>query len=157
MKPASFIFRFLAFAVDMALVIALYSLVIAILNAVFRLPVEPGFFWGRGLSVKMDNYVQENFLFLVALWTLAKLIIVVPYFAFLESSRWQSTVGKSLLKIKVVNSKGERISFQRALLRLAGKWISGQIFGIGYLMAAFRKDGKALHDLIADTQVVKNN
>jgi uncharacterized RDD family membrane protein YckC len=87
------------------------------------------------------------------IYSLAKLSIVVPYFVFSESSRWQATIGKKLLGIKVGDSEGEGISVGRAFLRLFGKWISGQILLIGYLMAFFTKNKQALHDFPAGTFV----
>jgi len=87
------------------------------------------------------------------IYSLAKLLIITLYFAGSESSRWQATVGKKLLRIKVGDFEGKRISFGKAFLRLFGKWISGQILLIGYLMAFFTKRKQALHDFLAGTFV----
>ena len=44
----------------------------------------------------------------------------------------------------------------RAILReTVGKWISALILGIGFIMVAFHKEKRGLHDLIAGTWVVK--
>jgi uncharacterized RDD family membrane protein YckC len=95
----------------------------------------------------------ENFYKLVLIYSLAKFSIVASYFVFSESSCWQATIGKKLLGIKVGDSEGERIPVGRAFLRLFGKWISGQILLIGYLMAFFTKNKQALHDFLAGTFV----
>lgn len=77
------------------------------------------------------------------------------YYAYFESSEKQATIGKQAMKIKVVSDSGQRITFLNALGRIAGKALSGMICYIGYLMILFRSDEKGLHDLLANTYVVK--
>jgi uncharacterized RDD family membrane protein YckC len=81
--------------------------------------------------------------------------ISILYYAIMESSKAQGSVGKMALGIKVTDMDGNRITFGKALLRSIGKLISGMIMCIGYLMAAFTEKKQALHDLIATTLVVK--
>ncbi len=68
-----------------------------------------------------------------------------------------TSLGKSLLNLKVVCLPyGESPSYKVALLRdIFGKFISVFVFFIGYIMVLFRKDRRALHDLISDTVVLK--
>lgn len=77
------------------------------------------------------------------------------YFALMESSAKQATVGKMALGIKVTNEYGERISFGNATGRFFGKIVSGIILYIGFIMAAFTEKKQALHDIIAKTLVVR--
>ncbi len=84
-------------------------------------------------------------------------IIQTLYFAGMESSEKQATLGKMALGIKVVNTDGGRLSFMSAVLRSIGKYISGFIFFIGYIMAGFTRKSQALHDMIAGTVVVPND
>jgi uncharacterized RDD family membrane protein YckC len=149
--------RMIAFAIDILIVVALFSLLITFLNWALQIPIEYSLFEGRGISVQMTAYVKENFYKLVVIYSLAKLLIITFYFVGLESSSWQGSIGKKLLKIKIGNSEGKRISIGKAFLRLFGKWISGQILGIGYLMAFFTKNKQALHDLLAATFVFENS
>ena len=76
------------------------------------------------------------------------------YCAWLESSKYQATLGKMALGIKVVNEKGERISFGRATGRFFAKIISYFTFYFGCFMAGFTTYRQALHDIIASTFVV---
>lgn len=76
------------------------------------------------------------------------------YYAGMESSANQGTLGKMALGIKVVDLHGDRISFGRASGRHFGKWVSSIIFGVGYLMAAFTERKQALHDMMASCLVV---
>jgi len=77
------------------------------------------------------------------------------YFALMESSAQQATLGKRVLGLKVTDEAGQRINFGRASGRHWGKILSGIICNIGYIMAAFTERKQALHDLIAKTLVVR--
>lgn len=79
------------------------------------------------------------------------------YFSILESSKWQASVGKKLLKLKVTDEEGKRITFLRATGRYFAKILSGLIFGIGFMMAGWSKKKQALHDRIADTVVIRES
>ncbi|MCM0594442.1 MAG: RDD family protein [Gloeotrichia echinulata DVL01] len=81
------------------------------------------------------------------------IVIAWLYFALLESSDQQATLGKQALGIIV--TEGNKISFGRATGRHFSKFISSLIFAIGYIMAAFSEKKQALHDIIASTLVVK--
>ena len=76
------------------------------------------------------------------------------YHTAMESSRHQATLGKKALGIIVTDMNGNRISFARANARFFGKWVSGMIMNIGYLMAAFTEKKQALHDILASCLVV---
>ena len=156
MKIAPVWKRFVALVIDLIIVVTVFSLLITLLNRVLQIPVDSSYYLKRGVSVQMTDYVRENFIKLTILYSLAKLSIVAPYFIFTESSRWQATIGKKLLGIKVGDFEGKRISIGKAFLRLLGKWISGQILLIGYLMAFFTKNKQALHDFLAGTFVFEN-
>lgn len=77
------------------------------------------------------------------------------YWAGLESSQKQATLGKRALGLKVTDMQGEPISFGRATGRYFGKYLSPLILGIGFLMAGWTAKKQALHDLMAGTLVVK--
>lgn len=77
------------------------------------------------------------------------------YFALLESSAKQGTLGKMALGIRVTDLDGNRISFGRATGRYFAKFISAIILYIGFIMAAFTAKKQALHDIIASTLVIK--
>lgn len=77
------------------------------------------------------------------------------YEAFMLSSEWQATVGKRAMSIAVTDLNGGRISFARATGRHFAKWISAFLLFIGFIMAAFTEKKQALHDMIAETLVVK--
>jgi len=76
------------------------------------------------------------------------------YFARMESSAKQATLGKMALSIIVTDVNGNRLTFGRATGRYFGKILSGLILYIGFIMAAFTEKKQALHDMIAGTLVV---
>jgi uncharacterized RDD family membrane protein YckC len=73
--------------------------------------------------------------------------------------KWGGTTpGKRLVGIKIVDAKTlQDISNKQAITRSLGYIPSTLLFGIGFLMVLFRKDKRALHDLLADTLVIYNN
>lgn len=77
------------------------------------------------------------------------------YFALMESSTRQATLGKRAVGIYVTDEEGRQINFAKATGRHFSKYISGLILLAGYIMAAFTKKKQALHDIIAGTLVVK--
>jgi uncharacterized RDD family membrane protein YckC len=72
------------------------------------------------------------------------------YFALIESSRWQATLGKRLAGIVVQDSNGNRISFLRAFSRAIVQILNT----IDYLFALFTRRKQTLHDLVVETVVV---
>ncbi|MGG0175819.1 RDD family protein [Gottfriedia acidiceleris] len=87
--------------------------------------------------------------------TIISLILVWLYFALMESSSLQGTLGKRLVGIKVTDIHSNRISFKRATGRFFGKFISAVIILIGFIMAGFTKKKQSLHDMMAGCFVVK--
>jgi len=76
------------------------------------------------------------------------------YFALMESSSKQGTLGKMALGIKVTDLSGNAISFGRATTRHFSKFLSTVILLVGYFMVAFTAKKQGLHDMIAGCLVV---
>ena len=102
------------------------------------------------------NINDPSFLQLIIVSIFEMLLVYWPYFAITESSAKQATIGKQLMKIKVVNKSGERITFGRATIRYFSKILSAIIFYFGFIMAGIDVRKQALHDKIAQTYVVYN-
>ena len=84
----------------------------------------------------------------------AMFIAQTLYFAIMESSSRQATLGKMVLGIVVTDTDGKPVSFGRALGRNLGKIISSIILLIGFIMIAFTQKKQGLHDIMADCLVV---
>ena len=134
---------------------------------------RPGGFWIRFVAVIIDNIIVNAVSTVIVLlfsggsigdyyagtgpWTAADTFILLVSFAYspVLLALYSTTVGKRAFNLYVVQTDGSRLSFWRALARELSKFISGILLGAGYLMAAFRDDKRALHDLIAGTVVVQ--
>jgi uncharacterized RDD family membrane protein YckC len=89
------------------------------------------------------------------------LLVIIPlanliYHIIMESSPKQATYGKQLLKIKVVDMQGERLSPAHAAGRNLAKILSVLTFFIGYLLSFFNRQQQCLHDMVAGTLVMKD-
>jgi uncharacterized RDD family membrane protein YckC len=69
-------------------------------------------------------------------------------------AKYGATLGKMACKVKVVTAEGGQVSYARALGRYFAKMLSALTFMIGYLMAAFDDEKRALHDRICNTRVI---
>ena len=86
---------------------------------------------------------------MLAVSYLFSFVLSMLYFAYFESSEKQATPGKGMMKIKVADTNGNRLSFGKAFIRNAMKIVSGLILYIGFIMAAFTQKKQALHDMAA--------
>lgn len=81
--------------------------------------------------------------------------LTMLYSVWLESSAWQATIGKKLMRLKVVDLRGERIRFWRSFSRNAAKSFSMLTLGVGYLMPLWTQKRQALHDRMVGCVVVR--
>ncbi|SRR5258706_6539563 len=133
--------RFAAFAIDAVLLTGPALIVGALQNVV-------GFFWGYFVP----NQPEAVFW----LWnSTTNCAIEWIYYAVLWSSPWQASVGKKICGLRVVDQNGSRISFGRATGRYFAGFLSAIILGIGFIMIAWTRRRQGLHDMIAETLVVK--
>ena len=79
------------------------------------------------------------------------------YFALMESSHRQATLGKIIVGIYVCNEQRGKISFQQATIRHFSKYLSVIIFFVGFFMILGDVRRQALHDRIARTFVLKKS
>jgi len=75
------------------------------------------------------------------------------YWILMESSRYQASLGKMALGLKVVDGNGNRLSIVRALGRNLLKVLSCLTLMIGFMMAGWTQKKQALHDKITDCYV----
>ena len=82
-------------------------------------------------------------------------VLSLAYYVIFTGSCGQ-TLGKMALRIKVIRKDGGDLGYGGAALReTIGKFVSGIILGIGYLMVAFDERKQGLHDKIAGSYVIK--
>jgi uncharacterized RDD family membrane protein YckC len=106
------------------------------------------------LSLLLRGYNRDSLLMISLGWLLSGSISVVYYVYF--TAFGGQTPGKMALRIKVVRTDSSSLTLGRAFYReVIGKFVSGIILGIGYLMIAFDEKKQGLHDRMADTYVVR--
>lgn len=86
---------------------------------------------------------------------LVSLAVALGYWAGMESSRWQATLGKRAFGLVVTGLDAERLAFPRAAWRTIGKWLSCLTLGLGFAAAGWTRRKQTLHDLLADTLVIR--
>jgi uncharacterized RDD family membrane protein YckC len=80
------------------------------------------------------------------------------YFAYMESSERQATLGKIVMNLRVTDANGNRLTFGHATGRYFAKIVTGLVpLFIGWIMAGFTEKKQALHDFIAGTLVYRRN
>lgn len=143
---AGFRYRFLAWVIDLVILGAVQgalATIILMTSAAFAF---------------RDNDLSDAPLWIFAgaqgVALAAGLVLSLLYFTWSESSRWQGTLGKLALGLKVTDSNGGRLSFRRALARFVAHLLSNLTLGLGYVLNAFTPRQQTLHDLVAGTLVV---
>lgn len=134
-EPGSFGVRALAYLVDLFIVSTVTSIVDFTLST--GLFFMPDFVWfGLGRLVSFG--------------------VIFCYFGWFYAEKG-ATPGKMLFNLEVMETgTGRRLGYMRTFFReTVGKFLSGLIFGIGYLIVLFRDDKKAMHDMIFDTRVMR--
>ena len=108
------------------------------------------------LGISMEGYFTTEEIFTPARFiSIALLIALNVLYGTLLVGTFATTTGKLLSQTDVLRSDGSRVGYRRALIRELAKILSGIMLGIGFLMIAFRSDKRGLHDLIADTIVIR--
>jgi uncharacterized RDD family membrane protein YckC len=90
----------------------------------------------------------------VAAFYLVAFIVALGYEIFF-TAQFAATLGKMALGLKVIRGQGGPITYGLSTGRYFSKIISGMIFGIGYMMAGWDPEKRALHDRICDTRVIR--
>ena len=144
MNYAGFFTRFFALLIDQ-IAMAVLAFIVSLLYGgcvLFSLTAESNF-----LSILTGS---------VALITWGALFIFqFLYFGYFWSRDGQS-VGMKVVNCKVVRQiESETLSFWRAAFRgTLGYYISGLVFGLGFIWAAFDSNKETWHDKLFDTWVV---
>lgn len=157
LEYAGFWLRFVAYIID--------YIILSIVNTIVIIPVLGAL--GFGFFTATDGFQHGDLAdeeaigmivaFISAMSSIALLtfVIQVLYYAFMQASAKQATIGKIALGLKVTDMDGNRLDFGKSLVRELCKIISYSILLIGYIMAGFTDKKQALHDIIPGTLVVK--
>jgi uncharacterized RDD family membrane protein YckC len=145
---AGFWLRFVAWFID--------RIVLQFAGSIITLP----FAASMGIRELMRSHPSSPEDFIPLFENMRKFFLIILvlewlYYALLESSAWQATLGKKALGLEVTDLAGARITFGRATGRYFARYISFFTIGIGYIMAGLTEKKQALHDMIAGTLVIR--
>ena len=140
-EPAPFFQRALAYFIDLFIVSKIVSLM--------TFSSVAGFYFSTNISEWLYSPIQ----FLVFQ------IVAFVYYGWFYREKG-ATPGKLIFGLEISTDAGlrgdERLSYIRTYFRESiGKMVSAALLFMGFFLAAFRKDHRALHDLLFETRVVK--
>jgi uncharacterized RDD family membrane protein YckC len=133
------------------------GMILGIINAIVRIPFMMMF--GSGIGMGLDRGLRGGMVFgpgmagVFGTSTLIGLALGAAYDVYFLSAHG-ATPGKMALGLRVIHADGGPISPMLALARHFAEWLSAIILMIGYIMAAFDPEKRALHDRICNTRVV---
>jgi uncharacterized RDD family membrane protein YckC len=143
LRYASFETRLVAFILDLIVLASCFALFVAF--GLLQLLLRSDF---------GDNDPPDQAFYVFAIILLLYFVPFVPlYFVGLWTWRGQ-TLGKMAVAIRIVRSDGRSVDVGAALLRLIGYLFSALLFFAGFVMIAFDRQRRGLHDRLADTIVV---
>ena len=133
---APFLKRFAAFLIDNLIL----SMAITGVAGLGIIDIASG---GQGTG----SYISAPYL-------IATIIISALYYILFHSSKWQATIGKRFMGIKVATVSGEQVTVGRAAIRFLVMEVVSTILYIGYFFMFFTQKKQTLHDLAAKTVVI---
>ncbi|REE01606.1 RDD family protein [Marinoscillum furvescens] len=151
---AGFWLRFVAYLIDGIVVGIVQSFIITPFLALFGLSLT---------AMESMDYMseEESIAAIIGMASgfggiiLVSAIVGIAYYTLMEASKYQATLGKMALGLKVTDEAGQPLDLGKSLLRNLGKIVSQLIFMIGYIMAGLTAKKQALHDMMAGALVIK--
>jgi uncharacterized RDD family membrane protein YckC len=157
---AGFWLRLAAHLIDGLIMLVVVGIIVALIVGALGV----GFFQNLGDQMRTQQPNPANPAFPLAVvgifWICILSIMAIGwvYFAGMESSDNQGTLGKMAMSLAVTDMSGNRVTFARASGRYFAKFVTNLVpFFIGYIMAGFTEKKQALHDMIASCLVMRKN
>jgi len=115
-----------------------------------------GAVWRRAVALAFDLALLTagSVMLVQVVPIVGSILLCWLYFALCESSGLQATLGKRLLKLRVLDANGMQLTFWRASLRFFCRFLSALPLAMGYVFALFNPARQTLHDVLASTRVV---
>jgi Predicted membrane protein/domain len=148
-KYAGFWRRLVAYLIDSTIITIVFFVLFMIAMMAFLLGSMSGNS-SKWLADLMDPTRVSSILIFTWIFYAA---MTIAYFTYFHGTTGR-TPGKMLLGLQVLSADGTPISFGIAFLRAVGYLISGALFNIGFIWAAFDKRKQGWHDKIAGTVVI---
>ncbi len=129
--------RFLAYAIDITVSTAVFSLALAAISYGVHIVTGHSVSWNRSNIVVAIVFVAWQFLYFGYSWAV--------------SGR---TFGMAVLGIRVVRADGSELDPRQGVVRALVFPLSFLLCGLGFLGILVQREHRALHDLIAGTAVI---
>jgi uncharacterized RDD family membrane protein YckC len=145
-RPAGFWIRLVAYIIDALILGVVVVVMIGVFAAIAALSGKTS-----------DEELPPEVVVLGVLMLLAYVAAAFLYEVLLTASPRGGTLGKRALGLRVVRADGTQLSFGRSTARYLLKVLITPLvpFAIGYILAGFTKGKRALHDLMAETLVIR--
>jgi uncharacterized RDD family membrane protein YckC len=143
--------RFVAFLIDWIVLIIIYFCIL-ILFDLFNMNISKidvrGIF---DVEIEMNNTPPYIITFMKFLFGLLPIIYFTIFFYFCKGQ----TIGKFILRIKVLSLYHEHLGLWHCIERSLGYFASALEFGFGYIQAFWNPNRMTLHDKIGETIVIE--
>jgi uncharacterized RDD family membrane protein YckC len=150
-RVAGFWRRLAAGMIDLLVLAPVFALLGLLLAAMFggRVPRlrELGVDWAVELLLGRNPLALGGFALCA--------VVGMMYFTLFHAARGQ-TLGKQLLRLRVITKDGERPALLRSLGRTAAGLGSALLCSLGLIWIAFDREKRGLHDWLAGTWVVRS-
>jgi uncharacterized RDD family membrane protein YckC len=147
-RYAGFWIRFVARFID--------GVILTIVFLIINLPLQAVF--GMGSLMRAGGGIMNplGFVGLFGISALINFALAIAYEAYFVGTRG-GTPGKLVLGLRVINADGSQLTVGQAAIRYAAMLINSFTFFIGYIIAGFDSEKRALHDRICNTRVIHIN
>ena len=158
---AGFWLRFVAAIIDLILLGLALSIFVSFLAVARRIPLA---FTDLHIDEPPSQVVSA--FGVPSLFAILCFFIITSwlYFALLESSSWQGTLGKQIFGLYVADTQGNQVTFRRASLRFSAGRLVAHVpylgllyFSIDCICAGLTSRKQALHDSLAGCLVLRKN
>ena len=128
-----------------------------ILDGIILTPVN--LLIGFLLGMSMFNSIQNDPGSALTMQVIAQFIQVTISFLYTTLLIWKygGTLGVLACGLRIVNADGTQISYLKSVGRYFAYILNGFTLGIGFIMVAFDREKRALHDMICETRVIYKN
>ncbi len=101
-----------------------------------------------------NNILVRDFIFQYSVVDIVVYLVNVAYFI-LQTYYSGATLGKKMFQIRVVSTEERKMTWFEVIYReTIGRFLSGIVMNLGYLMILVDKENRSLHDILSDTHVV---
>lgn len=128
------------------------GVILSVLNMTLQVPMFVAAA-GLGQSAKPEQ-MGATFLWIYGFTMLAQFAVQCGYEVWFVT-RKGGTPGKLMLQLQVLDSEGNRLRRGQSFGRYFAQFLTALTMGVGYLLPLWDSEKRTLHDMVADTRVMK--